>query len=122
MQGEAEVGKSGKSCTKAPKVYTGSLCGRKINLIDTPGLNDTSGVSNEAIISSVLYEICINTASKTVDCFLIADSLNSDKSMTERIIKPIMQCFGDEAAKKIIVLMTKGELQIMDDDAVDSID
>ena len=95
MQGKspeekAEVGMSGESCTKAPKVYTGSLCGRKINLIDTPGLNDTAMVSNEAIVSSVLYQICVNTASKTVDCFLITDSLNSDRSITDKIIKLIM--------------------------------
>ena len=101
---------SGESCTKALKVYRGSMCGRMINLMDTPGFNDTQGLSNEAIVSSVLYQICVNTASKTVDCFLITDSLNSDKSMTERIMKLIIQCFGDEAAKKIIVLMTKGEV------------
>ena len=86
---KAEVGTSSESCTKALKVYKGSLCGRIVNLIDTPGFNDTQGLSNEAIVSSVLYQICINTASKTVDCFLIADSLNSDKSMTDRIIKLI---------------------------------
>ena len=78
MSEKAPVGKSGESCTKVPKVYTGKMCGRKINLIDTPGENDTAGLSNEAIVSSVLYQICIHTSSKTVDCFLIADSLKSD--------------------------------------------
>ena len=34
----------------------------------------------------------------------------------------IKQCFGDEAAKKIIVLMTKGEALIANDDEVDKID
>ena len=89
MQKEAQVGMSGESCTKIPTMYTGSMCGRKIKLIDTPGFNDTAGMSNEAIVSSVLYEICINSVSKTVDCFLIADSLSSDKSMTGRIMNLI---------------------------------
>ena len=35
MQEVAQVGMSGESCTKVPKIYTGSMCGRKINLIDT---------------------------------------------------------------------------------------
>ena len=85
----AEVGKSGESCTKVPKVYMGYMCGRMVNLIDTPGLNDTAGLTNEAVVSSVLYQVCMDTASKTVDCFLITDSLNNDRSMTDRIMKAI---------------------------------
>ena len=98
------------------------MCGRKINLIDTPGFNDTEGLSNEVIVSSILYQICMNTASKTVDCFLIAESIGSDKSIIERTTQLIIKCFGVEAAKKIVVLMTKGEALIANDDEVENID
>ena len=122
MQERATEGNGNNSCTKDCTRYTGTLCGRKINLIDTPGFNDTHGLSDETIMAQILAEVCLKTESKTVDAFLITDSLKADKSYSEKVITVIKKCFGDDAARKVIVIMTKGETSIVDDDEVEAID
>ena len=107
-----------KECTR----FEGTLCGRKVHLIDTPGLNDTDKLSDEAIMGQILAKVCLNTQSKTVDAFLVTDSLKSDKSYSDKVITVIKNCFGDDAARKVIILMTKGEKDILDEEDVEEID
>ena len=122
MKERAAEGNGQNSCTKDCSRYTGTLCGRKVNLIDTPGFNDTHGLSDETIMAQILAEVCLNTDSKTVDAFLVTDSLKADKSYSDKVITVLKKCFGDDAARKVIILMTKGELEIQDDVEVDKID
>ena len=73
-------------------------------------------------MGQILDEVCFRTASKTVDAFLVTDSLKADKSYSDKVITVLKKCFGDDAARKVIILMTKGELEIQDDVEVDKID
>ena len=73
-------------------------------------------------MGQILDEVCFKTASKTVDAFLVTDSLKADKSYSDKVITVLKKCFGDDAARKVIILMTKGELEIQDDVEVDKID
>ena len=121
MKRKANVGNTKNSCTKEVTRYESTLCGRRVNLLDTPGFNDTAGMTNEGIVAQILSEICSKTATKTVDCFLIADSLTSDRSSSGKTIEIIQKLFGDDAVRKVLVLMTKGESEIADEDEVDGI-
>ena len=47
----AKVGGGQESCTKTCTVYQGRLCGRRANLIDTPGFNDSHGLADEDIMA-----------------------------------------------------------------------
>ena len=51
MQRKANVGNTKDSCTKDVTWYEGTLCGRRVNLLDTPGFNDTAGLTDEGIVA-----------------------------------------------------------------------
>jgi predicted GTPase len=79
MNNEAAVGKKGNSETKTVTCFTGFIQGRAINLFDTPGFKDSHGLSDEYIMGLILQKICSETKTKTIDCFLIAESLVADR-------------------------------------------
>ena len=112
IDGRAEIGESGESCTKEVFKFVGSLCGRKINLYDTPGFADSHGMSNEYIMCLIMDKIIFSSPTRTIDAFIIVDSIGDSRSYSDKITKDIKTVFGPDAAKKIIILMTKGESSI----------
>ena len=66
---QAKVGKGGKACTKKSEVHKVTLFSKKLNIIDTQGLNDTNGfiTNNGQVASRIRYQFMRNSSTKQID-------------------------------------------------------
>jgi len=109
----AEVGTKGQSMTKDIIKYCGKLLGRQCNLFDTPGFQDSHGLKDELIMSMIMQKICCETESKQIDGFILVDSMQADRIYSKLYIDRIKKVFGNDALRKIVVLTTKGENELL---------
>lgn len=109
----AKVGTSGESMTKDITRYCGKLLGRQCNLFDTPGFQDSHGLKDELIMSMIMQKVCCDTESKQVDGFILVDSMQADRIYSQLYIERIKKVFGNDALRKIVVLATKGENDLL---------
>ena len=109
----AKVGNTGESMTKDITVFRGTLLGRPCNLFDTPGFQDSHGLKDEFIMSMIMQKICCDTPSKQIDGFILVDSMSADRIYSELYINRIATIFGQDALRKIVVLTTKGENDLL---------
>ena len=109
----AEVGHTGDSLTKDITPFRGTFLGRPCNLFDTPGFQDSHGLKDEFIMSMIMQKICCDTQTKQIDGFILVDSMQADRIYSELYIKRIETIFGKDALRKIVVLTTKGENDLL---------
>jgi hypothetical protein len=57
-----------------------------IRVYDTPGYNDTDGVTDEMIFTMFIEEICCRTISRRIDAIVIIQSITEDRYSCFKII------------------------------------
>ncbi|XP_071315837.1 GTPase IMAP family member 7-like [Trachinotus anak] len=85
---------------------TGSVNGKKITLIDTPGLFDTNG-SEEELKPEIVK--CITECSPGPHAFLILLKVEKYTKHEQEVIDKICECFSEEAFKYAVVVFTHGD-------------
>ncbi|KAF1375349.1 hypothetical protein PFLUV_G00218890 [Perca fluviatilis] len=89
-------------CTKE----TGKVGGKKVALIDTPGLFDTS-LDNEQVLKRI--KMCIGMSSPGPHAFLVILQIGRFTEEEKQTVKMIQDTFGVDADKYTMVLFTHGD-------------
>uniref|UniRef100_A0A8C6T4V8 AIG1-type G domain-containing protein n=1 Tax=Neogobius melanostomus TaxID=47308 RepID=A0A8C6T4V8_9GOBI len=97
---------SPSSVTSACEKATAEVHGRKIAVIDTPGIFDTKYKESEVLIK---IKTCISLASPGPHAFLIVIKLDRFTEEEQRTVQLLQQVFGDKAAAYSMVLFTNGD-------------
>ncbi|KAM9712710.1 GTPase IMAP family member 9-like [Menidia menidia] len=101
-------------CEKETRVFGG----KKLAVIDTPGLFDPIR-SNEELVEEISE--CISLAAPGPHVFLVAIQPTGFTKDEEEILKIIQKTFGEEAANYTIVLFTHGDDLKEDNVSIDEI-
>lgn len=97
---------SASSLTSECKKERGKVGGRRVAVIDTPGLFDTS-LTNEEIWRRI--KVCIGMTSPGPHAFLVVLQLGRFTEEERQTVKMIQDHFGEDAAKYMMVLFTYGD-------------
>ncbi|XP_066518096.1 GTPase IMAP family member 7-like [Hoplias malabaricus] len=96
------------SVTQRSEKKSADVEGRKITVIDTPGVFDTS--KNESTLKAAIGR-CLELSAPGADIILLVISLSTRFTEDEnKAVEWIQKNFGDEALNYTIVLFTHGEL------------
>ncbi|XP_067467065.1 GTPase IMAP family member 9-like isoform X1 [Thunnus thynnus] len=107
--GEEEVFESelsAESVTSDCKKERREVGGRKVAVIDTPGLFDTT-LPNEAVLKKI--KMCIGLSSPGPHAFLVVLQLGRFTEEEKQSVKLIQDQFGEDASKYMMVLFTHGD-------------
>lgn len=96
----------GESVPSECKKERGEVGGRKVAVIDTPGLFDTA-LPNEAVVKKI--KMCIGLSSPGPHAFLVVLQLGRFTEEEKQTVKMIQEQFGEDASKYTIVLFTYGD-------------
>uniref|UniRef100_A0A8C9ZYK5 AIG1-type G domain-containing protein n=1 Tax=Sander lucioperca TaxID=283035 RepID=A0A8C9ZYK5_SANLU len=94
------------SVTSKCKKERGEVGGRKVALIDTPGLFDTS-LGNEEVFKRI--KMCIGMSSPGPHAFLVIVQLGRFTKEEKETVKMIQTTFGEDADNYTMVLFTHGD-------------
>ncbi|XP_037638109.1 GTPase IMAP family member 7-like isoform X2 [Sebastes umbrosus] len=94
------------SVTSKCKKERGEVAGRKVAVIDTPGLFDTS-LTNETVWEEI--GSCIGMSSPGPHAFLVIVQLGRFTEEERQTVKMIQETFGEDADKYTMVLFTYGD-------------
>ncbi|XP_072531178.1 GTPase IMAP family member 7 [Salminus brasiliensis] len=98
--------KSGSSITKECGKETGEVAGRKITLVDTPGLFDTD--LSETELKQRISK-CINMTAPGPHAIVLVIQLGPFTKEEGLAVEKIRAIFGEEADKYTIILFTHGD-------------
>ncbi|XP_042288466.1 GTPase IMAP family member 9-like [Thunnus maccoyii] len=97
---------SAESVTSDCKKERREVRGRKVAVIDTPGLFDTT-LPNEAVLKKA--RMCIGLSSPGPHAFLVVLQLGRFTEEEKQTVKMIQETFGEDASKYTMVLFTHGD-------------
>lgn len=97
---------SGSSVSSDSEKVKGKRNGRKIAVIDTPGIFDT-GISNDEITKRI--KTCVFLSAPGPHVFLVVIQLGRFTKEEEATLEIIKSIFGDDSLQYIMVLFTHGE-------------
>uniref|UniRef100_A0A3B4D8T3 AIG1-type G domain-containing protein n=1 Tax=Pygocentrus nattereri TaxID=42514 RepID=A0A3B4D8T3_PYGNA len=95
-----------KSVTSVCQKKSADIRGRRISVIDTPGLFDTN-ISNVEIMKEIAK--CVTMAAPGPHVFLLVLALGRFTGEEQEAVKMIQERFGDESRKYTMVLFTRGD-------------
>ncbi|XP_071755239.1 GTPase IMAP family member 7-like [Centroberyx gerrardi] len=94
------------SQTSECKKAKGEVGGRKVAIIDTPGLFDTN-FTQEEVLKRI--KMCISLSAPGPHAFLVVLQLGRFTQEEKETVKMIQTTFGEESAKHSMVLFTHGD-------------
>ncbi|XP_058872355.1 GTPase IMAP family member 4-like [Acipenser ruthenus] len=97
---------SDTSITKECKEVTAQTFGRKVTVVDTPGLFDTS-LSNTETAKEIVK--CVEMTYPGPHAFLLAIRLGRFTKEEKETVQIIKEVFGERASKYMMVLFTHGD-------------
>ncbi|XP_045912509.1 GTPase IMAP family member 9-like [Micropterus dolomieu] len=106
---------SPSSLTSECQKAKGTVGGRKVAVVDTPGLFDTK-FTKEEVLKRIM--MCISLSAPGPHAFLIVLQLGRFTEEEKETVKMIQTTFGEEAAKYTVVLFTHGEQ--LEDETIES--
>ncbi|XP_062286015.1 GTPase IMAP family member 8-like, partial [Scomber scombrus] len=95
-----------ESVTSECKKERREVGGRKVAIIDTPGLFDTT-LTNEQVIRRIT--MCIGMSSPGPHAFLVVLQLGRFTEEEKETVRLIQETFGEDASKYTMVLFTHGD-------------
>ncbi|XP_036448627.1 GTPase IMAP family member 9-like [Colossoma macropomum] len=91
--------------TECEKVH-GNVDGRKVTVIDSPGLFDTN-LSSDEVVSQI--KLCLPLSAPGPHAFLVVIRLGRFTEEDEETVKLFQIIFGEESSKYTMVLFTHGD-------------
>ncbi|XP_053189484.1 GTPase IMAP family member 8-like [Scomber japonicus] len=95
-----------ESVTANCKKESGEVGGRKVAIIDTPGLFDTK-LTNEQVIRRI--KMCIGLSAPGPHAFLVVLQLGRFTEEERQTVRLIQETFGEDASKYTMILFTHGD-------------
>ncbi|XP_062286013.1 GTPase IMAP family member 7-like, partial [Scomber scombrus] len=95
-----------ESVTSECRKETGEVGGRKVAIIDTPGLFDTKLTNEDAW---KMIRECMALSSPGPHAFLVVLQLGRFTEEEKETVRLIQQTFGDDASKYTMILFTHGD-------------
>lgn len=111
FSGQSQWGQVGtdddESTTSEVRVCEANVNGKRVNIFDTPGMNDSRLAVSNSRIKHDIELFLINSLQTSIDGFLLVESLQGDSVTVRRNATALVEIFGPDVMKSCLVLLTK---------------